>query len=243
MPVVGAALLVRTRGLTVRHRCERSLGWEVSFWDNWLRTPEAQSLLDPQAPVDGPATLLRCIERLDGSTVRIVDVGAGPLTTIGHVLPGRTIEITATDALAEEYDKVLARAGITPPVRTRLAHAERLAESVPRDHFDIAYCANALDHTYDPVRGVESMLSVVRPGGFVVLNHFANEGEIQHYTGLHQWNIDERGGDFVIWNQAGAENMTARLAPYAAVECLRLPDPRGSRVEVAIQRLGDATPV
>jgi SAM-dependent methyltransferase len=235
MPLAGLVTRVRTRGMSVQERWNHSIGWEVSFWDDWLRTPEAARRLDPANPLDGPPTMLRVIEQLGTEHVRIVDVGAGPITPIGRVLDGHTIEVTATDALAAEYDEVLARAGIVPPVRTIFAHAERLSETVPHD-FDVAYCANALDHMYDPARAVESMLAVVRPGGYVVLNHFANEGEIQHYTGLHQWNIDERGGDFVLWGKDSSENMTQRLADKATVECTRFPDPRGSRLEIAIRK-------
>ena len=35
---------------------------------------------------------------------------------------------------------------------------------------------NALDHSFDPVLGIERMLQVTRPGGWVLLRHARNEG-------------------------------------------------------------------
>ena len=43
----------------------------------------------------------------EGVTVRVLDVGAGPLTALGKVWPGRTLELTAVDPLADEYNAIL----------------------------------------------------------------------------------------------------------------------------------------
>ncbi len=124
-----------------------------------------------------------------------------------------------------------------PPVRTILAHGESLTDVVPEGSFDIAYCSNALDHMYDPLAAIQSMLATVRPGGFVVLNHFVNEGKTQHYTGLHQWNIDSDGSDLFISNGARRDSVRAALADAAHVSCFRVQDPsRGARVECVIER-------
>jgi 2-polyprenyl-3-methyl-5-hydroxy-6-metoxy-1,4-benzoquinol methylase len=68
--------------------------------------------------------------------------------------------------------------------------------------FDIAYAANSLDHSAEPLRIIANMVEVVRPGGVVLLRHKRNEGESARYGGLHQWNFDAADGRLRLWNDA-----------------------------------------
>jgi SAM-dependent methyltransferase len=115
-----------------------------------------------------------------------------------------SVEVIACDPLAPLYDSLIAEAGVQPPVRTVFAPAEDLSVFFPRSSFDIVHCRNALDHSIDPVRGLEEMLRVMRVGGSLVLRHHANEAEREAYVGLHQFNIDEQDGRLVFWNKAGS---------------------------------------
>ena len=45
-----------------------------------------------------------------------------------------------------------------------------------RGNRHLAPPGNALDHSFDPVLGIERMLQVTRPGGWVLLRHARNEG-------------------------------------------------------------------
>ncbi len=109
MPLVGALERLRTRNLSTKERWDRSIGWEVSYWDDWLRSAEATDLLDMDRPLAGPPRLAACVEAVNTDHVRILVVGAGPLTVVGRTFPGKMIEVTATDALANDYDEILAR--------------------------------------------------------------------------------------------------------------------------------------
>jgi hypothetical protein len=60
---------------------------------------------------------------------------------------------------------------------------------------------NALDHSYDPLRGIQQMLEVVKPGHYVLLLHKVNEAENQNYKAFHQWNFCAEEGRFIIWNR------------------------------------------
>ena len=42
------------------------------------------------------------------------------------------------------------------------------------------------------------MVTLARPGGFVILGHWRNEGLKAGYEELHQWNIDVVNGELVI---------------------------------------------
>lgn len=216
---------------------------ELAFWDAWLagrglQWPEDyRHRLDPAAPLD-PAIAAAAAGLDQGGRLRVLDVGAGPLTMVGHVLPGIALEVTATDALAPLYAALLARHGITPPVATRFAPTEHLAALLPAADFDVVHCRNALDHAIDPVLGILEMLRVVRIGGRVLLRHFRNEGEAGDYRGLHQWNFDVRDGRFVIADRAGAAvDVAAALPAGVALRCRA-----DAGVEVELDKLAAIPP-
>ncbi len=176
---------------------------EIEFWRHWIATggdrwpDEFAERMNPETP------LQPCIvEYLDptSDSVKILDAGAGPLTYLGKVWPGHQVEVLAVDALADSYDTLLAEHGIEPPVRTLACETERLSDRFPANHFDLCYVRNALDHGYNPIRGIRQLLEVVKPGCCAVLEHFVNEGEKAEYHDLHQWNISVEEGDMIIWN-------------------------------------------
>jgi SAM-dependent methyltransferase len=155
--------------------------------------------LDPELPLQE-----RIVEHLNvpqGEVVSILDIGAGPLTRLGKKWQGRTVEITAIDPLADYYNRQLDKLGVTPLVRTQPGEVERLTDHFPTNHFDLVYMHNALDHSYDPLKGIRQMLEVVKPGSYVLLDHFINEAETTGYHGLHQWNFCADGDHFAIWNR------------------------------------------
>lgn len=153
-----------------------------------------------------------------GGTIRVLDVGAGPLSAVGHHWPGRVVELTAVDPLADTFDQILGELGLNPPTRTRKASGEDLLSVFPADSFDIVVCSNALDHSRDPLQCVRQMFAVTRPGGWMFLWHYRNEAQEEGYAGLHQWNLDEAAGDLVLWNRMARQSCRAELGPTAAVD-------------------------
>jgi len=182
---------------------------EVDFWADWLvgapGTEEwawdREERLDPTTEIRDPLVREE-LERLTIDEVSILDVGAGPLTSLGYRYPGRTVTIVPVDPLAGDYDRLLAEAGLEPPIRTVAVAGEDLVERFGHGRFDIAYAANSLDHSADPLRIIANMVEVVRPGGVVLLRHKRNEGESARYGGLHQWNFDAADGRLRLWNDA-----------------------------------------
>ncbi len=212
------------------------IGHELRFWQGWLGTrgggwpQDFAQRVTPDQPL--PPILARLLRGRRGP-VRVLDVGAGPLSSLGTVLPGAEVELIATDPLAALYAELCGAAGVVPPVPTRFALAEELEAFFPRDHFDLVHCRNALDHSFDPLRGIAQMLGVLRPGGHVVLLHHRNEAERERYDGFHQWNFDIREGRFVIWNRAVELDVGTLLAtPH------RMTPRLGGMVEVVIEKTG-----
>ena len=200
---------------------------ELAFWRGWLHARggawarEFDERVDPALPLHWEHA--QAIGTPPGSTVDILDVGAGPLTSVGKVWAGRTLRITPVDPLADEYDHLLEECGIAPPVRTTRGDAMGLVEQFGRDRFDMVHGRNAIDHTPDAPAAIRQMLGVTRPGGCVYLSHARNEGEKQGYAGMHGWNFD--GEDlgqgevrFVAWNAARRVDVSDLLMDEASVD-------------------------
>jgi SAM-dependent methyltransferase len=201
-------------------RWAAGLSYEVSFWQRFLETKGAEwpdyfvNLVADEHPVSDPI-VLECIRRLASPSVSVLDVGAGPVSLVGTSAGGTTIRLTAVDPLADEYAELLAGAGIVPYVRTETCQGERLLERFQPGAFDLSFARNCVDHSYDPMLVIENMLTVVRPGGFVVLKHLRNEGEREGYSGLHQWNFDLQRGRLLLWDRSSRRDVDSNLTTPA----------------------------
>lgn len=161
---------------------------EIEFWRSWFKTKgldwphDYNHRMDPNA--DFQERLAKCLPKQ--RDVSILDVGAGPLTKLWKVCPMHNLDITAVDALADDYDKLLMEFGIVPLVRTQSCDVEKLLDIFQFNSFDLVYMCNTLDHSYDAVEGINQMLGVVKLGCYVLLDHAINEAENANYGGLHQ---------------------------------------------------------
>lgn len=202
---------------------ESELPSEVAFWKYWITDPDIPWKEERAARLAADTPLQQWARDLvaapPGTTVRLLDVGAGPATQLGKIWLERDVRITAIDPLADDYSDLLDAAGVIPPVRTRLGHGEKLAERFAPDTFDLAVAINALDHSYDPVRVIAGMVEVVKPGAWVWLTHYINEAEQEHYEGLHQWNFCLDDEQFVIWNKRERLVVAEHLPSAAEIHC------------------------
>jgi hypothetical protein len=128
---------------------QRALPEEVSFWQRYIETKglaypdEFRHRLDPAGTINDQY-VLDAIDKVGGEHVRILDVGSGPLTSVGVIDPrdrARRIEVTPIDPLADQYGRLLARADCTPPVRTIQCRGEDIATVFAAGSFDIAAVA------------------------------------------------------------------------------------------------------
>lgn len=201
----------------------QALPEEVAYWRGYIRSrggayPDdfAYRLRQDTLVQDRDPVLAETLTALGPKDLRLLDVGAGPLTNLGKQVPGKRLTIYPCDPLADAYGWLLQEAGVQPPVGTLFADVENLSMYFPRDSFHAVHCANALDHTYDPLGGILEMLKVLHPWGVIHLGHFENEAEHEGYGGLHQWNLTERDGDFVLWNRR--EEISLRSIGAAALD-------------------------
>ena len=218
-------LVRRIRGMMPDTR-ERHLKGEVEFWRKWMATeglswPEDyRRRMDPSLPIE--PYLAAVIDRLPRQSIDLLDVGSGPLSAVGKLHSTKSVRITATDVLAPEYNELLDEFGIVPIVRTQFAEAEKLRSSLGERQFDIVHAVNSLDHSADPVAGIEEMLAMVRAGGFIVLLHEENEGMNELYFALHKWDFSSRAGHFLISGpgpRGGTRDVTELLSGRGDVDC------------------------
>lgn len=203
------AMLRRTRRLllTSRHIWSSSLAEELGFWRDWLATkgadwPGGYALrMDPKRELQSYVGAF--LDLTPGSLIRILDVGAGPITSLGRRWEGSHVEVVAIDALAGEYDRLLQEFEVDPPTRTIPGRAEDLLDVVEPESFDVTHAMNSLDHCYDPVLAINQMLAATKPGGLIVLVHHVNEGESRNYSGLHQWNFYLEDGEPMLGGRTG----------------------------------------
>jgi len=195
---------------------------ELQFWDEYIRnqggkwSEEYKRRMDPATPLQSrPAALLP-----PGKPARILDVGAGPLTYLGKIHDGKTIDLTAVDPLAFEYDKIIEKYQISPPVRTANVAAEDLTKKFEPNSFDLVFARNCIDHSYSPEHAVLQMIEVARKGCYVLMEHRQNEAEHEQYLGLHQWNFSMLpNGDFIIGSKTDQVNMSEKYRDIATMKC------------------------
>ena len=194
---------------------ERGLENELGFWQNELpgRIREMESYrrrMDPDAEVTDPL-LRELLHRIEAEVVSVLDVGAGPLTSVGKRYAGKKLQVTAVDPLAEDYARFMREREINPPVWPVQCRGEDLLGAFAPETFDIAFARNSLDHSVDPILVVQNMVELVKPGGAVLLEHLMREGERTAYRGLHQWNFDLEGDDLIVQRSRGERANLTRL--------------------------------
>ncbi len=173
---------------------EKGLVKEVAFWDRYIRTKGVDWLeesapyeyrLDPESMIKGYP--LEAVDSLECEVVEILDVGSGPLTTIGKKHPTKDLRITAVDPLADEYKSLFSKYDISPVVQPLKCEGERLTEFFQEKKFDYVHARNSIDHSRDAIKCIYEMVNVTASGGLVTLVHETDEGKRESWRGLHLW--------------------------------------------------------
>jgi len=207
----------------IKNDWNSSLTDEADFWRRALSDPARHWVVDEYRERTDPCLpfqqeLRELLAHHTGPDVRILDVGAGPLTRLGKVWPGKTLKIVATDPLASHYDKIMQEIGLVPPIRSIAVQGERLAETFSPGSFDLAYASNSLDHALNPVDVIRQMCSLLAPQGRAYLWHFVNCGIGERYVGLHQWNFSNSNGDMRIDDGRKSFLLSVELGPSWCVD-------------------------
>lgn len=130
----------------------------------------------------------------DKKHVRIAEVGAGPINTIGNEWPGVEVEVVASDVLAAEYAALWREHRAAPVVPVEYQDFERL--TYPDESFDVVHCVNALDHTPNAGHALAELLRVCKRGGWVYLRHAPDQRK--RFGGHHYWDCRYEDGKCVF---------------------------------------------
>lgn len=130
---------------------------------------------------------------------RVLDVGSGVVSILNGTVS--KFNLTAADPLGGLYECIFdyEKYGINPCVPVP---AE---EMTYENEFDIVHMSNAIDHSQDPFLTFDKLYTAVRPGGFVIIQGFENEGSFEKWEGFHQWDIRVYNGSMFISNKEGIE--------------------------------------
>lgn len=151
--------------------------------------------------------------------IKVLDVGSGPVSTVGTKIANRQVILDLVDPMADEYMAIIKKYAIKVPLLPKKGFAENLSQISDENTYDLVYSENALDHAIDPIKGVREMLKVVRKNCYVVLLCHMNEASTQKGNWLHQWNFYIEGNDFIMSDLYGnKDNITALFGSEALIE-------------------------
>lgn len=211
---------------------------ELKFWNKWISEHGGIYKEDfLRRTADAPKIEDEKFITFSGKPFRVLDAGAGPISSFGMAGTLGKIELTACDPLADAYAQVLKANNITPYVKTEFAYFERLTDRYEKNYFDHVHVRNALDHAFDALAGIYELLHVLKINATLRLVHAENEAVNEAYQGFHQWNFTEKNGDFIVWNQEININISDMLRDAADVTVTTKYMEEGRRlIDVAIHK-------
>jgi SAM-dependent methyltransferase len=183
---------------------QENLSEEISFWKQYLDNHTAHQERIEMVDKFFPFSYL--INSSSPSTLKVLDVGSGPLTTIGTLMPDFVIELTSCDPLADKYNDMLRKVGLSERANIKKVAGEDLTQVFKKNTFDFVHSANALDHSYNPLSCIQNMLEVCKPQGYVIIITVENEGERENYQGLHQWNFSLEQDELILYTKNKEDN-------------------------------------
>lgn len=204
------------------------VGYEVAHWNSALSIKKRSESILERIQKNSNIVLEGCnIESLikfnNNEKPIVLDVGCGMSYKTGTAINGNETDFRYIDPLAEFYNDILDKKNLPFP-RISFGMVEYLSSFVEKNSVSFIMINNALDHSFDPVKGIMECMSVLKTEGILYLYHYKNEAERENYRGFHQFNIDCENGDLICWNNEKNTNISKMLSEYAKVEVVDLGD-------------------
>ena len=175
---------------------------ELSYWSDIMicKDPWIPHILNPNFIFNKELEDV-CISHFDNeSSLKICDVGCGPVSSVGYKSNFFTINIIGVDPLIIEYNKLLKEHNYTRPFISIAYDAEKLIEIFGENIFDVVHSRNSLDHTEDPISAIQNCYGICKKNGLLFFRFMNNEANNAGFTGLHQWNFTNIDSDIRISN-------------------------------------------
>lgn len=156
---------------------------ELSFWKQFVQSDRFINgwLSNAKTPELNDLVYMFLLGQPDA---KVLDCGSGVVSILHGTVPDKNL--TAYDPLGGHYEGIFNYKdfGITPPWSIAAEYI------VDVDKFDVVHISNALDHSQQPSVAFERMCRAVKPGGFLIVQGFVNEGTHEEWAGFHQWDLD-----------------------------------------------------
>lgn len=233
--LVGLVWYIRMMDTTI---WESGIDFEIAFWRGWIGSKggewpeEYRDRTNPELPLQ--PHVAEWLDRQPVEAPRVLDVGAGPMTILGKRYRGQPLDLVAVDALAEQYSQLPFPVGL-PLVCSQKCASERLTDLFKDGQFDLVYARNTLDHGYDPITSFLQMLKVVKPGGYVITEHAANEAITANWEGFHQWNFAVADRDLVVASKSAQQSLRRNIEGLGQI--VSMSDDGSTWIFCVLQRL------
>lgn len=175
-----------------------------------------------------------CFDKDKADHFTVLDVGCGMIYANGCCIDGTNVDMHYVDPLAFIYNEIADKMNADLPV-IEFGMIEYLSSFYPEQNVSLIIVQNALDHCFDPVKGVLECIKTLKTGGVLYLFHRKNEAVFENYRGFHQYNIDVRGDSLVIWNKSKEIDLNRLLENCADVRIID----SGEHVAALIKKRGE----
>ena len=207
----------------------------MDFWEASLNEGSFKERLEPEY-LNSPELGQVLESFLSRSEIKALDVGCGPISTLGKKYRSLSVTRTLVDPLASSYYPMLKQMNVPEDEWPVECEGEKLDDLYTPESFDLVYMCNALDHCHDPFDVVSQLGKLVTPGGVLYLEHFENEAEKEDYSGLHQWNLFEERGDLWIANRTVMHSLRKLLGNQFQVHARPVYRKGGFVIATALKR-------
>lgn len=194
--------------------------YQLNYWESWFENEGGVysisylTRIHPERrqeafPAFVEPFLADLANEFPGRTLRILDVGSGPISPLiwGHEV-GR-FHLTCIDALGDEYRELFTRYQIAQPLPIAPVFGEDMA---CEGEYHVVFSKNALDHCLEPATVFGNMVRATEVGGYVIIWSYVNEGSAMQWSGGHQHNLDLVNDHLLLTNKQGERrNLTESL--------------------------------
>ena len=159
---------------------------EIAFWKDFVKSDRFINgwLPDRKTPELNDLVYMFLLGQPEAD---VLDCGSGVVSILNGTVKRQNL--FSCDPLANEYAKIFDYNGAIAD--TYFSPNPVGCEDLEYENqFDVVHISNALDHTQDPHAAYLAMYRAVKPGGFLIVQGFVNEGTHEDWNGFHQWDID-----------------------------------------------------
>jgi len=130
-------------------------------------------------------------------TLNIIDLGCGPISTLGTKDNKYKINLLGVDPLTNFYTEILDKHYLSRPHPAINMECENIGD-IADSLFDVVFSRNALDHSESPDLILEGAKKICKNNGLIHIRMYENEATSVGYNGLHQWDATYADNDVIM---------------------------------------------